>query len=58
MRQRVSMARIDDGHRRRKVAYARQFIYKQNRQITSIAVENLLREESLVPTVVSHAQTL
>jgi hypothetical protein len=53
MKQRVSMARADDSDRRRKVAIARQFIYEQNRQISSVAVETLLRKDSLVAIAVS-----
>jgi len=53
MKQRVSMARTDDSDRRRKVAIARQFIYEQNRQISSVAVETLLRKDSLVAIAVS-----
>jgi hypothetical protein len=53
MKQRISLARVDDSSRRRKVACAREFIYEQSRQVNSTAVENLLRQESLVATTVS-----
>jgi hypothetical protein len=52
MTQRVSMARMDDNQRRSKVFAARKLIYEKNLQVNSTAVEKLLRETSLVPTVV------
>jgi hypothetical protein len=52
MTQRETLARLDDDHRRRRVADARQFIYDQNNQINSAGVERLLQEHSLVPTEV------
>jgi len=52
MTQRVSMARMDDNQHRSKVFAARKLIYEKNLQVNSTAVEKLLRETSLVPTVV------
>jgi hypothetical protein len=46
------MARMDDSQRRSKVSAARKLIYEKNLQVNSTAVEKLLRETSLVPTVV------
>ena len=47
------MARADDDARRRKVSTARAAIYDKGYAVNSEAVENLLKEESLVPTTVS-----
>jgi hypothetical protein len=52
MTQRISLARIDDVKRRSRVGAARAAIYSENNAIDSTAVENLLKEESLVPTAV------
>jgi hypothetical protein len=52
MNQRQTLARIDDVNRRNRIAVARRLIYEQNYQVNSAAVENLLQEESWVPTVV------
>jgi hypothetical protein len=52
MAQRMSLARVDDTRRRSRVKAAREVIYAKNCTIDSKAVENLLREDSLVPTVV------
>ena len=52
MMQRTTLARLDDNHRRRRVADARRFIYDQEKQINSAGVERLLAEHSLVPTEV------
>ena len=46
--------RIDDEHLRRKVNLARKWIYEQGKGVQSAAVEALLAEESLVPTLVRH----
>ena len=53
MKQRKSCARVDDAHRQRIVATARRIIYEKNYAVNSEAMENLLKEESLVPTSVS-----
>jgi hypothetical protein len=47
---RVTRARVDDQSRRGKVVAARRLIYQKNYPINSLAVENLLKEQSLVPT--------
>ena len=52
MAQRVTLARVDDVSRRNRVAAARESIYNKNYAISSVVVENLLREDSLVPTAV------
>ncbi|KAJ2987670.1 hypothetical protein NUW54_g9360 [Trametes sanguinea] len=48
---RVRKVRVDDVNRRFKVARARSFVYDQHRGIGSKAVEELLKPESLVPTI-------
>jgi hypothetical protein len=53
MRQRESLARVDDEARRRKVDTAREIIYRKNFAINNRAVRALLQEHSLVPTSVS-----
>ena len=52
MTQRMTLARVDDVKRRNRVEAAREAIYMKNYGIDSQAVENLLQEHSLVPTVV------
>jgi hypothetical protein len=52
MTQRKTLARIDDVKRRNRVETARELIYRQNYGISSKAVERLLQEDSLVPTMV------
>jgi hypothetical protein len=53
MRQRITLSRVDDDAKRRKVEIARDIIYKKNYAIDSPAVEAILKEESLVPSNVS-----
>jgi len=53
MVQRRTLARIDDIRRRTRVKAAQQSIYEKNNVINSRAVEDLMQEESLVPTSVS-----
>lgn len=50
MRQRISLARIDDPDRRNKVSKARSIIYNQDYAVNNQASEELLKEESLVAT--------
>ena len=52
MTQCISLACIDDVKQRSRVGAAREAIYSENNTIDSAAVENLLKEESLVPTAV------
>ena len=52
MRQRTVNARQDDIRRQSRVISARRLIYEKNHQVTSSAVEGLLKSESLVPTSV------
>lgn len=52
MQQRKSLARIDDDFRRRKIEAARKLIYDKNLAVDTERVEALLREQSLVPTLV------
>jgi hypothetical protein len=53
MKRRKTLARIDDDRRRRNVATARSIIYEKHYAVDSQAVENILKEQSLVPTTVS-----
>jgi hypothetical protein len=53
MKQRETLARIDDDERRRKVDAARDIIYRQLYAVDTDRVEDLLRSESLVPIDVS-----
>ena len=52
MKQRITLARVDGQQRRNKVDIARKHIYEKNHLVEGAAVENLLKEESLVPTAV------
>jgi hypothetical protein len=58
MSQRVTLARVDDVQRRVRISVARELIYEKNQQVNSAAVEKLLRETSLVPTVVCVRENL
>jgi hypothetical protein len=58
MTQRETMARTDDIHRRTSINTARRLIYEKNYRVNSAAVENLLRDKSLVPTAVSCVYSL
>lgn len=53
MARRLTASRVDNLMRRSKVSSARRLIYEKNMQINCSAVENLLRDTSLVPTSVS-----
>src|SRR5215472_3340393 len=53
MKKREKSLRVDDDNRRRKIHLAREIIYNKNYAVDSEAVEKLLREQSLVPTIVS-----
>lgn len=53
MTQRKSLIRIDNVQRRSRVEAAREAIYVKNSAIDGVAVENLLKEDSLVPAAVS-----
>lgn len=50
IRQRSTLRRIESVKRRTWIETARTHIYKHNRTVTSKKVEDLLQEESLVPT--------
>lgn len=52
MKQRQTLARIDDDTRKSKVTISRSLIYDRGYGVRSNAVENLLKEHSLVPTSV------
>jgi hypothetical protein len=53
MTQRKSLVRIDNVQRRNRIEAAREAIYVKNSAIDGVAVQNLLKEDSLVPTAVS-----
>ena len=53
MKERDTLARVDDRVRQNKVKSARAHIYGSALGVTSTAVENLLRDQSLVPASVS-----
>jgi hypothetical protein len=53
IKQRKTLACVDDEIRRRKVDPAQDLIYKKNLAVNNDRVEALLKEESLVPMSVS-----
>jgi hypothetical protein len=53
MAQRKSLAHIDNVDRRSRVEAAHEAIYVKNSAVDGVAVEALLKAESLVPTAVS-----
>jgi hypothetical protein len=53
MKQRETLARIDDDIKRHKVDVARQIIYQKKYAVDSKHVKTLLKEQSLAPTAVS-----
>jgi hypothetical protein len=53
MRQRETLARVDDEDRKRMVRTAREIIYEKNYAVDTTSVEILLQPQSLVPTSVS-----
>jgi hypothetical protein len=52
MKQRSRLARVDDQSTRKKIKLARSIIYEKNFAIDTNAVEELLKDESLTPTLV------
>lgn len=53
MKNRKILARVDDEKRRRMIGTARDIIYNKHYAVDSDKVEAILKEHSLVPTVVS-----
>ena len=53
MAQHLSLTHTDDVKHCSRVDAAREAVYGKNRTVDSTAVENLLKEDSLVPTAVS-----
>jgi hypothetical protein len=49
---RVNAARVDDAHRKSLIIAARRVIYETKRRVDCTAVEDLLKEMSLVPNKV------
>jgi hypothetical protein len=58
MKQRETLARVDDEARRRKIEIAREIIYRNNYAVDSQPVETILKDESLVPTHNAFSQKL
>ena len=54
LRQRILLSRSDTTQRREKVVSARKLIYERHYAVDATHVEELLKDESLVPTVVCH----
>lgn len=52
MKQRKTLARIDDITWRNRITAAREIIYKKNKAVNASAVERLLLEHSVVPSMV------
>jgi hypothetical protein len=52
MQHRVTLARVDSPSRQNSVFAARKLIYEQHHQVNSTAVEQFLKETSLVPNIV------
>ena len=52
MAQRKTLARVDDARYRNRIISARKSIYEENNTIDSAGVERMLKEQSLVPTMV------
>ena len=52
MKQRKTLSRIDDRRRQNKIINTRSIIYDKQFAVDSEAVEKILKEESLVPTLV------
>ncbi|KAH7917181.1 hypothetical protein BV22DRAFT_1052620, partial [Leucogyrophana mollusca] len=55
MKERIVLARIDDGFRQRKTDISRSLIYDRGYGVRSKAVETLLKDQSLVPTSLQNA---
>lgn len=53
MKERQSLARVDDDSRRHQVDLARDLIYENGYVVNSVLVEGILKNQSLTPTVVS-----
>lgn len=50
MKERKTLARVNDDDRRRKIERARDIIYRQNYAVDNANVEAILKPQSLVPT--------
>jgi hypothetical protein len=50
--QRTAIVRVDNQTRRNKVYAARRLIYEKQYRVNAAAIEDLLKDESLVPTSV------
>lgn len=57
-KQRKTLARIDNQHRRDLIEDARKIIYDLNRPVSCKKVENILKEHSYVPTEVHNLISL
>ena len=54
LRQRILLSRTDTAQRREKIMSARKLIYEKHYAVDASHVEELLKDESLVPTTVCH----
>jgi hypothetical protein len=54
MQQRETLRRMDDESKNSLVATAREIIYKNNYAVDNNGVDTLLKEQSLVPSMVSN----
>ena len=53
MRRRQQLVRTDDNSQQEKVLCAQELIYERNYAVNTLKIEELLRDQSLVPTTVS-----
>lgn len=51
-KQRVTLERVDDIHLRTAIVDSRRVIYDEGYTVDSMALDGMLKEQSLVPTVV------
>ena len=58
MKQRATLARVNDKDRRRKIDTAQDIIYNKNYAVDTENVETLLQPQSLVPTLVRAQRTI
>jgi hypothetical protein len=53
--QRMTLARVDDRGRQGKVVAARRLIYEKHYRVDAVAIEALLKDQSLVPSMVRYS---
>jgi hypothetical protein len=52
LKQRISLARIDNNCRKQKITSARDIIYEKRYAVNSESVDNILKDESWAPNAV------